>query len=163
LAGGQGGRKLLIVIQTVIEFWHATAVTKSKRPTGSLNTEQKAEDLPSAVLAFIRKGMPVCAGLRAGHVFLSGSVRFSPNPSKPKPDRLSPFPSVPPPCSGFCSGLEGDSIHFQTTCHSLLLANARPEADFKYRSNSMARWRSVKAMAVLILQGRNLAVWETCP
>jgi len=46
---------------------------------------------------------------------------------------------------------------------SRFFAKARPEADFKYRSNSSARWRSVKAVTVLIRQGRNLIVCGTWP
>ena len=55
-----------------------------------------------------------------------------PNPSKPhaRPS-FPPFPSVSPRCSGFCSGLNGDSTQFPTTCHNRFLANARPEEDFR--------------------------------
>ena len=43
-------------------------------------------------------------------------------------------------------------------CHKRFLAKARPEAVFKYRSNSAARTRSLKATAVLIRHGRNFEV-----
>jgi len=71
-----------------------------------------ADCQPSTVLMFITKGVPDCAGLGAGRVFLPNWVWISPNTSKPKSDRLSPIPFSSP---RRCSGLNGDSPQFQPT------------------------------------------------
>jgi hypothetical protein len=47
--------------------------------------------------------------------------------------------------------------------HRCFLQNARPECDFKYRSNSSARSRSVKAIYVFSVHGLNLFVWILVP
>ena len=51
----------------------------------------------------------------------------------------------------------------RASCYKRFFANARPEGDFRYFSKALACSPSVKATAVLMRQGRNLAVCGTPP
>ena len=146
----KGVRKLIIEIQTVIVISLASVVPKPKRPAGQFKNDL---DRLSAVngSSVHPVGMPDSACLGAGRVFGRLTVwnhRPQENPTARR--SITTFPSVPCRCSGFCSGLNGDSIQFQTDMRRPIgnADYAKPiefiEA-FEAEQTANQRWRLRKA------------------